>query len=110
MDRLVERAGDGRVIKDIDLTVANKRWQHPWHLVHRVSLHNELKKLAVSEESGSRGIPVKLHTASKVVEVDSYKGTVTLENGTTNTADIVIGADGIYVRDIHSTADAGNPR
>ncbi|KAK3394131.1 hypothetical protein B0H63DRAFT_37334 [Podospora didyma] len=96
MDRLVERAGDGRVIRDIDLTLANKRWQHPWHLVHRVNLHNELKKLAVSEEAGSLGIPVKLYTASKVVEINPDEGTLTLEDGTTHTADMVIGADGIY--------------
>lgn len=95
MSRFVERAKDGQTRKDIDLVEANKRWAHPWHLVHRVALHEELKRIATSEESA--GVPVRLLTSSNVVAVDPEKGATTLENGTTVTSDVVVGADGIYV-------------
>lgn len=94
MTHLVEHSKDGTLMKKIDLRGPNKRWQHPWLLVHRVNLHEQLKKLATGEGEGT---PAKLHTASKVVEIDPEKGTLTLENGETSTADVIIGADGVYV-------------
>lgn len=57
-------------------------------------MHDHLKRLATS--TAGEGTPANLHTASKVVEVDPDTGTITLENGTTDTADVVVGADGIY--------------
>jgi len=95
MNRLVERLSDGQVRQDIDLTSLNSRWQHPWHLVHRVNLHEHLKKLTVSD-SGS-GLPVRLHTAARVTAVDTERGLLTLQDGSTASADLIIGADGIYV-------------
>ncbi|KAK3695171.1 hypothetical protein B0T22DRAFT_96658 [Podospora appendiculata] len=94
MDRLVEHSQDGSRLKNIDLAMANKRWQHPWHLVHRVNIHEKLKKLATSDKGG--GIPAQLHTSSKVASIDPQNGIITLESGATATADVVIGADGIY--------------
>ncbi|KAK3337297.1 hypothetical protein B0T19DRAFT_455016 [Cercophora scortea] len=94
MDRLVEHSKDGSILKDIDLTMANKRWQHPWHLVHRVNMHEKLKKLATSDEGS--GIPARLHTSSKVADIDPQNGVITLKSGATTTADVVVGADGIY--------------
>ncbi|KAK1781826.1 FAD/NAD(P)-binding domain-containing protein [Copromyces sp. CBS 386.78] len=94
MNRLIELLPDGQIVKDIDLREPNKRWQHPWHLVHRVNLHETLKKLATSPEG--EGIPAKLHTSSKVMDVDTAQGLITLANGERVTADVIIGADGIY--------------
>lgn len=96
MERLVEHFSDGRLKMDFDLTAANKQWQHPWHLVHRVNLHGKLKELATAETGV--GCPVKLHTASRVASVDPVEGILALESGTIVTADVVVGADGIYVR------------
>ncbi|KAK3383143.1 hypothetical protein B0T24DRAFT_36373 [Lasiosphaeria ovina] len=93
MDGLVERASDGRVIKNLDLTVPNARWQHPWHLVHRASLQEKLKWVATSSGEGT---PVRLVTSQKAVNVDPEQGVLILENGTTVAGDVVIGADGIY--------------
>ena len=95
MQRLVEMSETGKVIKDVDLVDSLKRWQHPWLLSHRVNLHEHLKKLATAPEGV--GSPAKLRTSSKVVEVNPEKGTVKLEDGTTTSADVVIGADGIFV-------------
>ncbi|KAI1299107.1 hypothetical protein F5Y03DRAFT_386370 [Xylaria venustula] len=96
-DRVVERSFTGEIIRDVDLTALNKMWwQHPWQLVHRVELHNKLKETATSK--AEPGIPAVIRNASKVVDVDVNAGVVTLEDGTTVNADVVIGADGVYSR------------
>ncbi|KAK5663371.1 hypothetical protein OQA88_3799 [Cercophora sp. LCS_1] len=94
MDHLVEHMKDGQVRKHIDLRIPNKRWQHPWHLVHRASLYEELKRLATSEEG--IGMPVTLRTGRKVTELDPNQGMLRLDNGETVFADLIVGADGIY--------------
>jgi 2-polyprenyl-6-methoxyphenol hydroxylase-like FAD-dependent oxidoreductase len=85
---------DGQTLKDIDLTESNARWPHPWHLVHRASLHKELKRVATSEDRS--GLPVKLFPHNRVVLVDAGQG-VALENGNKIEADVIVGADGIFV-------------
>lgn len=94
MDQLVELSEKGEILKHLDLREPNKQWQHPWHLCHRVNLHDQLKRLATSTDQP--GPPAKLHKSSKVVSVDPERGTITLEDGKTVEADLVIGADGIY--------------
>lgn len=86
---------NGAIIKEMDLTGPNQLWQHPWQLVHRVGLHEALKKAATETERP--GKPAVLSTASKVEEVDPAKGTITLADGTVVEADVILGADGIYV-------------
>jgi 2-polyprenyl-6-methoxyphenol hydroxylase-like FAD-dependent oxidoreductase len=95
MSRYIERAQDGRTLKDVDLTESNARWPHPWQLVHRASFHQELKRVAVSGEGG--GVPVILLSKHRVVDVNPQLG-ATLENGKLVSADVILGADGIYVR------------
>jgi 2-polyprenyl-6-methoxyphenol hydroxylase-like FAD-dependent oxidoreductase len=90
MGRLTEYDEKDNKIKNFDLTEANKIWQHPWHLIHRVRLHEALKKRAV--QGGAT-----LQTASKVVQVDPLKAVVQLENGEQIKGDVVVGADGIRV-------------
>lgn len=103
MDGLLEFRYTGGVLKDIPLVMANKRWQHPWQLVHRVALHDKLKQLATGPAGA--GPPATLHTATKVVDIDPEKGTLTLEGGAVVTVDLIVGADGIYVS---SAANAEN--
>jgi 2-polyprenyl-6-methoxyphenol hydroxylase-like FAD-dependent oxidoreductase len=95
MHELCEYNSSGSLIQNLDLRAANQRWKHPWHLVHRIGLHDELKTLA-TRSSGS-GTPAKLHTLSKVVKIDPQQGTIRLEDGSTVSADVIICADGIHV-------------
>ncbi len=95
MNRLVNFNEHGDLLQDVDLRTANKRWQHPWHLVHRVNLRDALQKMATA--SDGPGAPARLDTASKVMEVDPDKGAIRLSDGRVVNADVVIGADGIYV-------------
>lgn len=98
MQYMEERSEKGEKLKDMDLRGMNAQWQHPWHLSHRVNLHEKLKTVATGEEGV--GTPAKLHTSSKIVSVDAEKGQVSLADGTTVTGDVILGADGIYVSDV----------
>jgi salicylate hydroxylase len=63
--------------------------------VHRVDLHNKLKSEATSLSRD--GVPVKLHLACKVVDIDLYNACVTLEDGRIFDGDLLLGADGLHV-------------
>lgn len=93
--KITEYDIDNTLSRDIDLSERNKLWQHPWHLVHRVRLHEELKRRAVSKSE--KGTPVELRTGSRVVNVDPSQAIVELTTGETIQGDLVIGADGIHV-------------
>lgn len=94
-DHIQERQPGGEIVMDVDTREQNKAWQHPWQFSHRVKLHEKLKSLATEE--GGVGTPVKLHTSSKIVDLDPAKGEVQLADGTKVNGDVVLGADGIYV-------------
>lgn len=95
MCRLAEYNQYGIETRKVDLTEQNRIWQHPWMLVHRVRLHDRLKLVATGTDGPGR--PAELHLSSKVVEVDTETATLVLERGERVQADLIIGADGIYV-------------
>lgn len=64
-------------------------WQHPWVLGHRVTLHNALKDAALQAK-------VELKLSSPVQAVDAEHGTVVLQDGTQQHADVIVGADGVH--------------
>jgi 2-polyprenyl-6-methoxyphenol hydroxylase-like FAD-dependent oxidoreductase len=94
--RLSQWLPNGKVLFSIDLEAGAGRWQHPWQLAHRVSLHSELKRLATCEEG--KGKPAVLRTRCRVVDVDAKEGIVTLEDGEKLQSDVVVGADGVHSR------------
>ncbi|THX36135.1 FAD/NAD(P)-binding domain-containing protein [Aureobasidium pullulans] len=69
-------------------------WQTEWYLVHRVDLHNKLKSESTS--TSRPGVPVKLHLACKVSNIDISNASVTLEDGQTFEGDVLLGADGLH--------------
>jgi len=94
MNSLSEYSVDGSQIRFVDLTEPNKRWQHPWQLVHRVHLHRKLSQTATQNEG--KGKPANLRYSCKVVDVDSDSATVILQGGEQIHGDVVLGADGVY--------------
>ncbi|CAO2653585.1 Nn.00g029960.m01.CDS01 [Neocucurbitaria sp. VM-36] len=96
MNRLTEYATDGSLIRTLDLVESNKQWQHPWQLVHRVSLHSELQRLAKSPYG--RGKPVDIRYSSEVVDMDPDTATAILASGERIVGDVIIGADGVFSR------------
>ncbi|KAI8632362.1 hypothetical protein F5Y19DRAFT_472390 [Xylariaceae sp. FL1651] len=107
MDRIVEYTFNGEIIRDVDLAVPNKMWQYPWHLVQRTALHDKLKEMATSEDG--YGTPAVLRTSSRVLEVDAEAGKVTLEDGSSTVADVIIGADGVYSKTRRFVHDQKSP-
>ncbi|RSL76095.1 hypothetical protein CEP51_010280 [Fusarium floridanum] len=95
---------NGELIVDEDLVVPNLRWEHPWHLVHRVALHERLKKAATGEDG--QGLPAILHRSSEVVHVSPEEGKITLVDGTIIEADVIIGADGVHSRSRRFVCDS----
>ncbi|KAF2632873.1 FAD/NAD(P)-binding domain-containing protein [Macroventuria anomochaeta] len=85
---------NGKELFSIPLEREAHRWQHPWQLAHRVSLHSELKRLATTEDGP--GKPAILKTRSRVVDVNPAEGSVTLDSGEVVHGDIVVGADGVH--------------
>ena len=59
-------------------------------------MHNALMALALGEDSP--GIPVNLITGVKALSFDPVAGSVTVEDGSVYSADLVIGADGVHSR------------
>ncbi|RDW68710.1 putative salicylate hydroxylase [Aspergillus mulundensis] len=66
----------------------------PWLLAHRVDLHNELRRVATGTEKP--GKPVELTLRAEVVDYDVENGYITLGDGSTHHADLIVGADGVH--------------
>jgi len=90
MHYVLEYGQKGEVFMKVPLEGSSEMWQHPWQLVHRARLHDALKKKAAS-------LGVILHTGSKVLQENPEAATLKLSDGRETEADLVIGADGIYV-------------
>ncbi|KAH6618439.1 hypothetical protein C7974DRAFT_474297 [Boeremia exigua] len=73
--------------------------EDPWLLVHRVDLHNALRKKA---EDGFAGKKPKMYLSCAVDSVDPLTGKVILEDGRELQADLIIGADGLHSRTVNS--------
>lgn len=61
---------------------------------HRGDFHKALKDLAMSTEAP--GSPVTIQLSSCVVGYDAEKGVVMLEDGSEQTADLIVAADGVH--------------
>ncbi|KAL5351159.1 hypothetical protein ACLOAV_003010 [Pseudogymnoascus australis] len=85
---------NGELVFQKDVRPLSFVFPYPWQLIHRVDLHNALKNLAVSPEG--KGRPAVLNLRSKVVSVDIDTPSLTLEDGSTHTGDLLIGADGVH--------------
>lgn len=88
--RIVNTAGD--VVNEIRLD--SSMFGADRVLYHRQDLHQGLRDAATSTELP--GNPVHIRTSAAVAACDPEAGTVTLGNGESITADLIIGADGIH--------------
>ncbi|KAL4985325.1 hypothetical protein BDW68DRAFT_165400 [Aspergillus falconensis] len=66
----------------------------PWLMAHRVDLHSELRRVAVDPEG--LGKPVQLVLRAEVVDYDAQGGSITLRDGSTHHADLLVAADGVH--------------
>ncbi|KAF7528389.1 hypothetical protein G7054_g10167 [Neopestalotiopsis clavispora] len=84
----------GEVISQRSIADLESKYTYPWQMIHRVDLHEALKKLAVDDEGP--GKPVSLHLRCKVVSCDPSRPVVTLEDGRNFEGDLLVGADGVH--------------
>ncbi|EXL67562.1 hypothetical protein FOPG_16332 [Fusarium oxysporum f. sp. conglutinans race 2 54008] len=66
--------------------------QARWVVLFRPDLHQELQRLAFAIDG--RTVVPKLKLSARVVSVDIESATITLEDGSSYAADLVVGADG----------------
>lgn len=66
----------------------------PWLLAHRVDLHSELRRVAT--DPAGLGKPVDIILRAEVVDYDTDKGSITLANGSSHQADLIVAADGVH--------------
>ena len=94
----------GQLAREVPLSTA--QYGADRILYHRQDLHSALRDAALSPERP--GQPVDIRTASPVVACDAESGAISLVEGETLQADLVIGADGI--KSIVRTAVLGEER
>ena len=80
-------------LKSLDFSQAVQRYGDRFASLHRVDLHNELKRLALAEDGPGPVVDIRLRSC--VVDVNPTSGTVILGDGTSHTADMLIGSDGL---------------
>lgn len=76
----------------------------PWHLLHRVDLHTELRRLVgeadykrlASDEDHRETEPTRINLAAKVIEVNCELGTLKMANGSVVYKDLIVAADGVH--------------
>ena len=81
-------------IAKIDLSTAEEKFGSSSWAVHRVDLHNELLRLATSEDTANTR-PITLRLGAQVVDA-SIDGSITLKDGSRHTADLIVAADGLH--------------
>ena len=80
-------------IGSLDLADAEERYGAPLMSIHRVDLHNELLRLATTDNGRPK---VKLLLSSRVVEANAEEGSVVLLDGSVKRADLIVAADGVH--------------
>jgi salicylate hydroxylase len=79
---------DGRVLGETKITPDfEKRYGAPYIVVHRAEMHEILHRHAVRAGAA-------VHVASKVIKYDFEQGVITLEDGQTVQADLIVAVDG----------------
>lgn len=80
----------GEKVNESDFT----SYERPTWSVHRHALHSALYECAVSTDGPGRPVQVRLGARVKTCNPDA--GTLVTQDGTTHTADLIVGADGIH--------------
>ena len=83
-------------IGSLDLEDAERRYGAPLMSVHRVDLHNELLRLASTDDIANNVLKVILRLNSRVIDANTEEGTITLADGNVHRADLIVAADGVH--------------
>ncbi|TIC91087.1 3-hydroxybenzoate 6-hydroxylase 1 [Colletotrichum higginsianum] len=111
--RLVVAEGSRRVrgdtlepVHELDLGAIGEKHGSPWYFAHRVDLHQELKRMATTNDGGPL-ITFKLR--SEVTRYDPEGARFSLRDGTVVSSDLVVVADGIHSGGVEAILGSPNP-
>lgn len=87
---LTRFTAQGEIVTEVDFAKLRKFFSpnEAW-TIHRIDLHDGLKDLALS-------LGVEMHLQNAVTSIDPEGASISLEDGTKISGDVVIGADGIH--------------
>ena len=91
---IIHRWDNGEVMATAPLGDYKEKFKYDTLSFQRCDVHRILLDTALSKKG--LGIPCKLVTSHRAVQVEAELGEVTFENGEVITADLVIAADGIH--------------
>lgn len=96
-------------VASLDLSMAEEKFGAACWAVHRVDLHNELLRLATTEDA-TDSKPVTFRLGAQVVDA-SLDGSIELKDGSRHAADLIVAADGLHsiLRDAVLTHDTKAP-
>jgi len=95
----VIREDTGELIRWFDHSYNKEATGYTWLAMKRVRLYQALLR-AVSQTPGGL-LPIAINTASKVAKLDCRAGKVWLQNGEEVKGDVVIVAEGVWVRELN---------
>lgn len=81
------------LLSKFDYSGTAQEFGAPYVSSHRVDLHYSLREIATAEGSGTA---VEILTGSNVVAYNPKDSSVTLEDGSTLEADLIVAADGVH--------------
>lgn len=84
---------DGVQVSKMIVKEAGSHWPGTYYFVLRSDLHAELRRIALLPEEKGKG-PVELVLGAKISSIDAVGGMVALEDGTSFSGDVIVGADG----------------
>jgi len=82
----------GEVLNEYPLGDYEERWGNIYWMFHRQDFHDELQHAIVDDGPGPK---CKIAVNHRARNIDVEKGVIEFDNGTTVTADLIVGADGI---------------
>ena len=96
VDFVAGEAGGDTLTKvgELEFSDFEERFGAPYFLSHRVDLHEALKEMATSPNGP--GKPAQIINGAHIISYDADACNVTLANGSTLNADLIIAADGVH--------------
>ncbi|TDZ62020.1 FAD-dependent monooxygenase OpS4 [Colletotrichum trifolii] len=94
------------LVHSLELGSIADKYGSPWYFAHRVDLHQELKRMATAADGGP---PLTVELRSEVTGYSPDSASITLSDGPTVSADVVVVADGIHSGGVEAVLGAPNP-
>jgi salicylate hydroxylase len=107
-ERIFDAGGENfRLLKKIEFDYTARETGWPWLFASHASIFSRLVHAARTTPSGK--IPININTGKTVMGVDCDAGTITLDDESSESFDLVIVSDGAHSKLIHTITDNNTP-